>query len=96
MEYLVFGRAEYAEPLGLVTTVEAASTPSVDDLGLGSDWLELVLVPADEIIWILRDGDPVRVDRRVRASVSEPEGGDRRERASVSEPEGGDRTEAAP
>ena len=62
MEYLVFGRTEYAEPLALVTTVETASTPTVDALGVGSDWLELVLVPADEILWILRDGHAV--DRR--------------------------------
>ncbi len=62
MEYLVFGRTEYAEPLALVTTVETASTPTVDALGVGRDWLELVLVPADEILWILRDGHAV--DRR--------------------------------
>jgi hypothetical protein len=91
MEYLVFGRTEYAEPLALVTTVAAASTPTVDDLGIGDDWLELTLVPADETIWILRDGEPQGGERRVRASVSEPQGGERRVRASVSEPEGGER-----
>ena len=94
MEYLVFGRTEYAEPLALVTTVEAASTPTVDYLGIGGDWLELTLVPADEIIWILRDGVPVGGDLRVRASASEPEGGDPRVQASASEPEGGDQREA--
>jgi len=90
MDYLVFGRTEYAEPLALVTIVEAAPTPTVDDLGVGGDWLELVLVPADEIIWILRDGEPAGGDPRVRASASEPAGGDPRVRASASEPAGGD------
>lgn len=62
MEYLVFGRTAYAEPLALVTTVEAPSSPTVDDLGVGDAWLELVAIPADEVIWILRDGEPT--DRR--------------------------------
>jgi hypothetical protein len=55
--FLVFGRTEYAQPLALVSTVEAGVTPAVDDLGIGSEWLELVLVPADKAIWVLRDGD---------------------------------------
>lgn len=58
-EFMVFGRTEYAEPLALVTTVQAASPPGVADLDTGGDWLELVLVPADKVIWILRDGDLV-------------------------------------
>jgi len=58
MEYLVFGRTAYAEPLALVTTVEASS-PTVAELGVGDDWLELVAIPADEVIWILRDGEPM-------------------------------------
>ena len=61
MEFLVFGRTEYAQPLGLVTTIEAATQPALDDLDVGTDWLELVAVPADEIIWILRDGETVAV-----------------------------------
>lgn len=59
MEYLVFGRTDYAEPLTLVTTVEADTTPALDDLDVGSDWLELVVIPDDEAIWILRDGELV-------------------------------------
>jgi hypothetical protein len=55
--FLVFGRTAYAEPLALVSTVEAAASPAIDDLGIGNEWLELVLVPADKAIWVLRDGD---------------------------------------
>jgi hypothetical protein len=55
--YLVFGRTEYAEPLALVSTVEASTPPAIDDLDIGSEWLELVLVPAEKAIWVLRDGD---------------------------------------
>lgn len=56
MEQLVFGRTDYAEPLAFVTTVDAVSTPTLDELDVGTDWLELVVIPADAIIWILRDG----------------------------------------
>lgn len=59
MDYMVFGRTEYAEPLSLVTTVDAPSQPDLHDLGVGTGWLELVVVPADEIIWIQRDGEMV-------------------------------------
>ena len=82
MEYLVFGRTDYAEPLSAVTTVEAASTPTVDDLGIGTDWLELVVIPADEIIWILRDGEPVERETRAKASAGAPARGDAGVRAS--------------
>ncbi|CAN5875724.1 hypothetical protein BH23ACT10_BH23ACT10_34980 [soil metagenome] len=58
-EFMVFGRTEYAEPLALVTTVQAETSPGIADLDVGDDWLELVLVPADAVIWILRDGDLV-------------------------------------
>lgn len=59
MEYLVFGRTDYAQPLALVASVESDSTPTLDDLDVGTDWLELVVVPEHEAIWILRDGDIV-------------------------------------
>jgi hypothetical protein len=58
MAHLVFGRTDYAQPLAFVTTVDVASTPTLDDLDVGTDWLELVAIPADAIIWILRDGTP--------------------------------------
>ena len=57
--YLVFGRTEYAQPLALVSTVDADMPPRLDDLGVGTDWLELALVPSDDVIWIVRDGDLV-------------------------------------
>lgn len=53
--YMVFGRTEYAEPLALVATVEAAAPPAPHDLDVGDDWLELVLVPGDAAIWVIRD-----------------------------------------
>lgn len=58
-QHLIFGRTEYAEPLALVTTVDAGSTPTLDDLDVGTDWLELVVVPEEAAIWVLRDGEPV-------------------------------------
>lgn len=57
--YLVFGRTEYAQPLALVSTVDADAPPPLDDLGVGTDWLELALVPLGDVIWIVRDGDMV-------------------------------------
>lgn len=57
--YLVFGRTEYAQPLALLSSVEADTPPQVDDLDVGEDWLELVLVPSDDVIWVLRDGNLV-------------------------------------
>jgi hypothetical protein len=54
--YLVFGRTAYAEPLALLSTVDAATPPAIDDLDVGDGWLELVLVPEDAAIWVLRDG----------------------------------------
>jgi hypothetical protein len=63
--YLVFGRREYAEPLGLLTTVDAATTPDRADLDVGDDWLELVLAPEDAAIWVIRDAHLV-----VRAEAS--------------------------
>lgn len=56
MTYLVFGRTEYAQPLALVSTVDAAAPPAIDDLNIDGGWLELVLVPEDAPIWVLRDG----------------------------------------
>lgn len=58
-EFMVFGRTEYAEPLALVTTVRSATTPGLRELDAGTGWLELVVVPVDAVIWILRDGDLV-------------------------------------
>jgi hypothetical protein len=54
---MVFGRTRYADPLEWLTTVDADAVPGLDDLDIGDDWLELVVVPASAAIWILRDGD---------------------------------------
>jgi hypothetical protein len=63
--YLVFGRREYAEPLALLTTVDAATMPDREDLDVGDGWLELVLVPEDAAVWVIRDAHLV-----VRAGAS--------------------------
>jgi hypothetical protein len=59
--YLVFGRTEYAEPLALVSTVEASAPPAVDDIS--GEWLELVAAPANAVIWVLRNGRYARDTR---------------------------------
>jgi hypothetical protein len=64
--YLVFGRRRYAEPLALLTTVESSDPPTRQDLDVGDDWLELVVVPETEAIWVVRDARLV-VDRREAA-----------------------------
>ncbi len=73
MEYLVFGRTEYAQPLALLTTVRSDAVPTLDDLDVGTDWLELAVVPAEELIWIVRDGEMLAVGAghgRHRSSAS--------------------------
>lgn len=52
----MFARTEYAQPLALVSTVEAATPPALEDLDVGGDVLEVVLVPDDAAIWVIRDG----------------------------------------
>lgn len=60
MEYLVFARKQYAEPLELTDTVQIDGDASLDQVpGGGDGWLELVLVPTAEITWVLRDGELV-------------------------------------
>ena len=60
--YLVFGRTQYADPLALLTTVESTDPPGRQDLAVGDDWLELVVVPETAAIWVIRDARLV-VDR---------------------------------
>lgn len=55
--YMVFARREYADPLELIDIVESTEVPTLDDLGADEGWLELVVVPADQVIWIERDGE---------------------------------------
>ena len=65
--YLVFGRHEYAEPLELVGEVEADGTPTVEETGVGSDWLELVVIPEADCIWVLREAALVEERKGVPA-----------------------------
>ncbi|WP_370324229.1 hypothetical protein [Euzebya sp.] len=57
--YLVFARRDYPDPLELVDEVTADRTPTRDEVGGDEDWLELVVAPADAVIWIQRDGEVV-------------------------------------
>jgi hypothetical protein len=54
---MVFGRTQYAQPLTLVSTIDAGAPPTIDDVG--GEWLEVVVVPESAAIWIIRDGDLV-------------------------------------
>ena len=62
MRWHVYGRTEYARPLEHVTDVDVDGDgePALDDLGVGDDWLELVVFPVDDVEWIIRDGTLVR------------------------------------
>lgn len=60
MTYHLFARHEYAEPLELVVTFEHDGTPTLDDLpDRDAAWLEVAIIAADDVTWILRDGDLV-------------------------------------
>ncbi|MFQ5426082.1 MAG: hypothetical protein ACE5EV_03270 [Gaiellales bacterium] len=54
--YLVFGRRDYVEPLRQVGELEArpgdAAAASLERFG--ADWVELTLVPENELVWLLR------------------------------------------
>jgi hypothetical protein len=65
--YLVFGRHAYAEPLELVGAVEADGTPTVETAGAGADWLELVVLPEADVIWVVRDAALVEERKGVPA-----------------------------
>jgi hypothetical protein len=65
--YTFFGRHEYAEPLELIGSFETDGVPTVRDAGVGDDWLELVAVPEDDAIWVIRDGSLVEERRGVPA-----------------------------
>lgn len=72
MRYLVFGRKGYPQPL------EAQGTLDAPDLGsarweaarrFGGGWVELVLIPLDQVHWVLPPrgaaGEEERVESRV-------------------------------
>jgi hypothetical protein len=61
--YLIFARDRYEEPLELHGDVEAdddaAAAGSARDALGGGDWIEIQLVPADAIRWIVRPAEEV-------------------------------------
>jgi hypothetical protein len=64
-ELVVFGRTEYAEPLS-----ELGAADAKDDLlaVYPGPWVELVAFPSAARHWIIRDGEEVGRERRVRAA----------------------------
>ncbi len=57
----VYARTEYAEPLEHLRDVEAddPAALSVEDATGGGDWLEVAVIPADRVVWVIRDGELV-------------------------------------
>ena len=63
--YMVFARTEYDEPLEHRGNVEASSTEEAKEAALerfGKDWLEMSLVPADEISYAQRSEEGSEVE----------------------------------
>jgi hypothetical protein len=55
MSTLVYGRAEYSEPL-----VQLGTTDDEDvQRAFQGEWVELVTFPAARAVWIVRDGQEV-------------------------------------
>lgn len=66
--YLVFGRASYPQPLEHQGTLEAPDPESAVGQAprrFGEGWVELVLVPAEHVHWVLRS----RAEERVVGAV---------------------------
>lgn len=54
--YLVFGRTEFEQPLAQQGSVEADDRGSAVEAALaafGDGWVELSLIPSDDVRWIL-------------------------------------------
>ena len=63
--YMVFARTEYAEPLEHRGDVEAGGADEAKDAALesfGADWLEMSLVPADEVFYAQRSEEGSEVE----------------------------------
>jgi hypothetical protein len=63
--YLVFARANYADPLSFQGTLEVQAGRSSNQLALdtyGSDWVELVLIPASEAHWAIQEEIPLAME----------------------------------
>lgn len=55
--YLVFGRTSYPQPLEHRGTLEAPDPETAARQAhrrFGEGWVELVLVPAEQVYWVLR------------------------------------------
>jgi hypothetical protein len=63
--YLVFARAAYADPLSFQGTLEGPAGTHPHRLALdtyGSDWVELVLIPASEVHWAIQEETPLAME----------------------------------
>lgn len=65
----VYTRTEYGEPLARLGGVESDDTPDLDTAAalepehaedgheVDRDWLEVVAIADDALVWVIRDGD---------------------------------------
>ncbi len=56
--FLVFGRADYSEPLAELGSLAAQGPSEARSASLaqfGDEWVELSLVPESDAVWVLRD-----------------------------------------
>ena len=60
MTLLVYGRTAYADPLEEVGSVEGGEDVRAAFPG---DWVELVVIPEQDLHWIVRDGKEVEGER---------------------------------
>lgn len=64
-EYMVFARNRYEDPLEHQGSLEAAGAAEARELALerfGREWLEMVLVPAGEVEWAIREESGTEVE----------------------------------
>ncbi|BBL79238.1 hypothetical protein RxyAA322_10920 [Rubrobacter xylanophilus] len=64
-EYMVFARNLYDDPLEQRGTLEAPGAEEARRLALerfGREWLEMVLIPADEVEWAIREESGTEVE----------------------------------
>lgn len=59
--YHLYTRIDYADPLERQATFDAEEAPDLDKLPVerSKDWLEVVLIPDNDMTWVLRDADLV-------------------------------------
>lgn len=60
MRHHVYTRRDYDQPLAELDRVESDEVPDVTTaVGDDHDWLEVAVIPASAIVWVVRDGDLV-------------------------------------